>query len=284
MTPTAPDCLINGRPTTAVDASDRGLAYGDGVFETIAVVNRQPRLFTEHCDRLDRGCERLGFTAPTMDDWQADLDALDLPRRGVLRVTVTRGIGGQGYAPPALTRPTRITRILPAPDRPAEWWQTGVDVRWCDMRLAAQPALAGIKHLNRLEQILARREWNHPDIAEGLMRTIDGRVIEATASNLIVDDGDRLLVPDTRDCGVDGIMQQWLIGCARADGFAVERTSLQAEALLASHGVMLTNSLIGLWPVKRIGGTALTCSPWARWLQERIASEQLALTPGLDRP
>ena len=273
------DCLVNGRPAATIDVADRGLAYGDGVFETIAVVDGEPRLLTEHLQRLERGCRRLGLSLPQPGDWQSDLDQTDLPRYGVLRLTVTRGVGGQGYAPPRSSRCTRITRVLPAPERPVDWWRAGIDVRWCDTRLAIQPALAGIKHLNRLEQVLARAEWDDSAIAEGLMRSTGGQVIEATSSNILVDAGDRLLIPDTRECGVDGIMQQWLINGAQSSGVNVERASLNAEALMGSHGIMLTNSLVGLWSVRRINQTPVPHSPRAHWLQGRIAEHRLALMP-----
>ena len=210
------DCLVDGRPAASIAVADRGLAYGDGLFETIAVVDGQPRLLPAHLQRLQRGCQRLGLPPSDQDEWQSDLDQIDLPCYGVLRLSVTRGVGGQGYAPPTSLRCTRIARILPAPRRPSEWWRDGIDVRWCDTRLAIQPALAGIKHLNRLEQVLARAEWQDPAIAEGLMRSTRGEVIEATSCNIIVDAGDRLLIPDTRECGVDGIMQQWLISRAQS--------------------------------------------------------------------
>lgn len=273
------DCLVNGHPATAVAVADRGLAYGDGVFETIAVVDGEPRLFTEHLQRLARGGRRLGLSLPHPDDWRSDLHRINLPRYGILRLSLTRGVGGRGYAPPRSPSCTRITRILSAPDRPADWWQSGIDVRWCDTRLAIQPALAGIKHLNRLEQVLARAEWNDPAITEGLMRSMSGQVVEATSSNILIDAGDRLLIPDTRECGVDGIMQQWLVNCAQSSGLTVQRASLNAEALMASQGVMLTNSIVGLWSVRRINSTPVSRSPRARWLQGLIADRRLALMP-----
>ena len=273
------DCLVNGRPAASIDVADRGLAYGDGVFETLAVVDGEPCLLTEHLQRLERGCRRLGLSLPQPGDWQTDLERIDLPRHGVLRLSMTRGVGGEGYAPPGSPRCTRITRVLPAPERPDDWWRTGIDVRWCETRLALQPALAGIKHLNRLEQVLARAEWNDPAIAEGLMRSTSGHVIEATSSNILLDAGDRLLVPDTRECGVDGIMQQWLVDCAQSSGVNVERASLTAEALMGSHGIMLSNSLVGLWSVRRINRTPVPRSPRAHWLQGRIAEHRLALMP-----
>ncbi|RZU98531.1 aminodeoxychorismate lyase [Spiribacter vilamensis] len=274
--------LVNGEPTPSIAVADRGLSYGDGVFETIAVVEYKPKLWDRHLARLESGCERLGFESPPRGAWVGDLERLALPRFGVLRISATRGIGGQGYAPPLSPRPTRIVRCLPAPARPAEWWTEGVAVRFCAMRLSIQPALAGIKHLNRLEQVMARREWQTPEIAEGLMESTDGRVIEATATNLIVDRGDDLCIPNTEDCGVDGVMQTWLLERANAMGATVERDTLRRDDLPGDRGgVMLTNSLIGLWPVHSIAGMPLPLSPWVARLQTEIARAKTALMPAV---
>ena len=281
MTVGAESALVNGECVASVAAADRGLSYGDGVFETIAVVEHEPRLWERHLDRLERGCERLGFAAPSRAAWRDDLHKLPLPRFGVLRISATRGTGGRGYEPPPSPRPTRILRCLAAPARPAEWWSEGVAVRFCTTQLSIQPALAGIKHLNRLEQVMARQEWRTSAVAEGLMETPDGRIIEATATNLIVDHGDRLGIPATDDCGVDGVMQTWLMEQAAALGAVVERDALRREDLLGARGVMLTNSLIGLWPVQSIAGCTLPRSPWVAWLQDRIAEAEAALMPAV---
>jgi 4-amino-4-deoxychorismate lyase len=274
-------CLVNGEAAIHVAAADRGISYGDGVFETLAVVDHQPQLWGPHLQRLARGCRRLGFDPPDEALWRCDVEALNLPRFAVLRLSATRGIGGRGYAPPIHPQPTRIMRCLPAPARPEAAWTEGVTVRFCDTRLAVQPALAGIKHLNRLEQVLARREWETPAIAEGLMESTRGTVIEATACNLIVDRGDRLVVPDTRECGVDGVMQHWLLERARQKGACVERCAVTRRDLFDAHGVMLTNSLIGLWPVRAIAAEPLSVTPWAQYLQDEVDAHRMALTPGI---
>ena len=284
MTAPAEACLVNGEAASQVAAADRGIGYGDGVFETLAVVDHQPRLWASHLQRLARGCECLGFDPPDEARWRRDVEALRLPRFAVLRLSVTRGIGGRGYAPPTHPHPTRITRCLPPPDRSDASWTEGVTVRFCDTQLAVQPALAGIKHLNRLEQVLARREWDTPAIAEGLMESTRGTVIEATACNLIVDRGDCLVVPDTRDCGVDGVMQHWLLERAQRQGACVERSAVTSWDLFAAHGMMLTNSLIGLWPVRAIAAQPLPMTPWAQCLQDEVMRHRTALTPQVRQP
>lgn len=273
------DLLINGAPATSVSAYERGLRYGDGVFETLAVIDHQPVLWGAHLERLRHGCARLGIPPPEQNQLAADLTALSLPSFGALRLTVTRGNGGQGYAPPATPQPTRILQRLSIPDRPAHWWHTGVAVRDCQITLASQPALAGVKHLNRLEQVLARGEWRDPDIAEGLMCSADGALVEATAANLLIDDGERLIIPDTSQCGVDGVMQTTLLRQAEVLGIPWERRVIYRESLRPEHGLMLSNSLIGLWSVATRAGTVHRQSTHARALQTWINEARLALTP-----
>lgn len=185
-TPSLVRMLINGQDSTTLSAQDRGLLYGDGLFETIAIRNGAPLRWERHLQRLMLGCERLGIPCP--DVTTLTLESLDLCKghdRAVLKLIVTRGVGGRGYRAPAQLQPTRILARHPWPDYP-DHARDGVRVRLCDMRLAQQPALAGIKHLNRLEQVLARAEWNDEDIAEGLLFDREDHVIEATMSNLFL--------------------------------------------------------------------------------------------------
>lgn len=278
-------CLVNGEPigSNGVDIGDRGLRYGDGVFETLAIVDHQPSLWHRHLERLQRGAQRLGIDQP--DIAQAlhnDLAKLTLPALGVLRITLTRGSGGAGYAVPDHPNPRRIVQLLPPVQRPAQHWHAGIDVITLTTRLACQPALAGIKHLNRLEQVLGRQEWNDPAIAEGLMISTQGQLIEATAANLLVEHQGELIIPDTQDCGVDGIMQDWLVEQAQAQGACVRRARLDAVVPI-DHALMVCNSLIGLWPVATIDGKS---HPWPSWyapLSAAIEHARVALTPTVMR-
>ncbi len=278
-------CLVNGEPigSDGVDVGDRGLRYGDGVFETLAIVDHQPTLWQRHLERLQRGAQRLGIEQPDLAQaLHADIAQLTLPALGVLRITLTRGSGGAGYAVPDHPAPRRIIQVLPPIQRPAQHWQAGIDVITLTTRLACQPALAGIKHLNRLEQVLGRQEWNDPAIAEGLMVSTQDELIEATAANLLVEHQGELIIPDTQNCGVDGVMQAWLVDQAQQQGARVRRARLEA-ALPGDHALMLCNSLIGLWPVATIDGQS---HPWPSWYAPlTIALEQarIALTPTVMR-
>lgn len=239
--------LRGGRGVDRVAADDRGLAYGDGLFETLLVHEGRAVWWDAHWRRLRWGAERLRIALP--DEHVAAAEASDLIEgmtHGVLKCVLTRGAGGRGYAPPENAEPTLVISVHEAP---AAGPANGLDVRWCDTRLALQPALAGIKHLNRLEQVMARMEWNDPAIHEGLMLDADDRVICATAGNVFARIGGRWLTPPVDRCGVAGVMREWLL--AHVDGAA--EAVLDRRAIETAEAVLICNSVRGLQPVRRIG-------------------------------
>ena len=258
--------LINGQPADQISAQDRGLHYGDGLFETIAVKNGTPLLWDRHMQRLGLGCSRLGIEPPDPALLRAETEQLCAGvERAVLKIIITRGAGGRGYRPSPLTsHPLSATRIVaryPWPEWPQRFWQEGVRVRICRTPLGANPSLAGIKHLNRLEQVLARSEWDDPDIPEGLMLDQAGSVIEATMSNLFIVRGGRLLTPDLSVCGVAGIVRACIIEIAAKLSIPCTVTRLTLADVQSAEEGFLCNSLIGLWPIREIAGTVLKPGP-----------------------
>lgn len=248
-------CLVNGQPTDAVPAGDRGLLYGDGLFETVRLVRGRAPLWSRHMRRLADGCARLGLPAPDATRLREEsamlAEGLDA---AVVRITWTRGAGPRGYRPPADVHPVRMLTAAPAPRMDPDWSAGGIRVRFCQTRLALQPALAGLKHLNRLEQVLARAEWDDPDIAEGLMRDMHGRVVSATAANLFARIDGAWFTPAVDACGVAGtaraeVLQQWP-DCRTA--------TIEMEALMQAEEIFLSSSVRGILPVRDLDGRALT--------------------------
>lgn len=245
--------LINGAPAATIAVSDRGLQYGDGLFETLAVRDGVPRLWERHLQRLARGCERLSIPAPDYDLLREEAEQVGTGmRRGVLKLIVTRGSGGRGYRPPISPQPTRIVSVHPWPPYPDTWRREGITVRVCRQRLARNPRLAGLKHLNRLEQVLARSEWNDPLVPEGLMQDDSNHVIEGTQSNLFIVHDGRLITPDLSESGVEGIMRGLILEIGSALGYACEIRSVNLSDLFQAQELFLCNSLIGIWPVRRL--------------------------------
>lgn len=249
--------LVNGRQQSDLAVADRAVAYGDGLFETIAVVDSAPSLWEAHMERLRRGCARLLLPCP--DPSLLELEAAQLTAEAgdaVLKLIVTAGAGGRGYRRGNL-EPTRIFIRSALPAHPARSWSDGVTVRWCDVRLARQPLLAGIKHLNRLEQVLARAEWDDTAIAEGLLLDQDGWVVEGTMSNLFVVRDGELMTPPLQSAGVQGIMRDYVLATATRLGLPARVSELRPGEVAAADEVFLTNSIIGIWPVSRIGSQRL---------------------------
>lgn len=255
---------INGLPADTVSALDRGLGYGDGLFETIRFLGLEAPLWSRHMRRLDEGCQRLRLPAPSPEWLLAEARSLLGERaESVVRITVTRGEGRRGYAPPPQPAPTVIVAAFEAPEADPSAYRSGVRVRLCELRLAAQPRLAGIKHLNRLEQVLARAEWQDPAVAEGLLLDAEGHVVCATMANVFAVVDGQLLTPALDRCGVTGV--------ARAEVLAVREDTRVAElslsTLLAASEVFLTSSVRGIVPVQSLGDKVFAPGPVTRALQ-----------------
>jgi 4-amino-4-deoxychorismate lyase len=265
VSPETPRIVINGLATDGISSLDRGLLYGDGVFETIAVEEGRPRFWLRHLARLSSGCERLGITQPEgrrlLEEALAVISGIT---RGVLKIIVTRGCAGRGYRPAADAIPTRIIQLHPWPDYPETCRGSGVRVRLCRLRLGHNPALAGIKHLNRLEQVLARGEWDDPGIHEGLLLDADDHLVAGTMSNLFLLRDRVLMTPELSRCGVAGILRSVVMELAAKVPMPVEVRTLGLDDLQKADEMFLTNSIIGIWPVNAVENRsyrrgALTC-------------------------
>lgn len=264
--------MINGSPSDHLAVTDRGLQYGDGLFETIAVVNGSPCLWAEHIQRLQDGCARLGIPFPGQELlWEEAGKEIAQQTRCVLKIILTRGAGGRGYRPPPESRPSRILYTSPWPDYPATAAEQGVAVRICETRLGINPALAGIKHLNRLEQVMAQAEWKDVAIAEGLMLDSEGRVIEGTMSNLFVFSQGELITPDLVRCGTAGVMRELILKVAAALDIPIRIEDVNLEQLGEADALFLSNSLIGVWPVCRLGDRCYDPTAIPPALREAIA-------------
>ncbi len=242
--------LVDGLPANAVPADDRGFTYGDGVFRTLAMRNGRAQWWPQQYAKLAADCGALNITVPAESDLSRDLQtiALQLPDCA-LRITVTRGSGGRGYAMPGNPQTRRVVSANPLPEYPLHWPEQGASVRVCGLRLAAQPRLAGIKHLNRLENVLARAEWNDPAIAEGLLLDEAGDVIEATRCNVFIVEDGALVTPDLSRCGVAGVTRDLVIAAASRNGLRCHIEAISRQRLEAATEVLLVNSLIRVWPV-----------------------------------
>ena len=255
--------LINGIATNELAATDRAVQYGDGVFETIAVFNGEPRAWHRHMKRLFSGCARLGISQPDTALLEAEArqlykeDGLGQERL-VLKIIISRGSGGRGYRSASDTSSTRMLALYPWPEHAYEWVNRGIHLHVCETRLSCNPALAGIKHLNRLENILASNEWQDNDIAEGLMRNMQGDVIEGTMTNIFAVLDDSLHTPDLTHCGIAGTMRARVIEAAVEQGIKVNERSISLEELYSADELFVCNSILNVVAVRQLGNHRYT--------------------------
>ncbi|MHC8306827.1 aminodeoxychorismate lyase [Pseudomonas sp. PB3P13] len=261
------DCWVDGQPADALSLKDRGLAYGDGLFETIAVRNGKAVLLERHLERLHEGCRRLALN---LDHAAMATELVTYARTlsdGVLKLIVTRGDGLRGYAPDPSAQARRILQGNSPAAYPAANAEQGVRLFPCATRLSRQPLLAGLKHLNRLEQVIARAEWQDAEHAEGLMLDLAGRVIEGVFSNVFLVRDGVLITADLKRCGVAGVMRAELLFQAKSSGIPTQITDISLEHLQWADEVFVCNSVYGIWPVRAFAALSWPVGPVTRKLQ-----------------
>jgi 4-amino-4-deoxychorismate lyase len=257
---------VNGLATTQVEALDRGFQYGDGLFETFLLQRGVPLFWQAHLRRLRLGCIKLRLPLPDLDLLRREVEQACCAEEGVLKLILSRGLSARGYAPPKAPTLTRVISLHPLPAG-LEEIQRGVKARFCRTCLGINPALAGIKHLNRLEQVLARAEWDDPLVYEGLMCDSEGFVVEGTMSNLFWRRGKKLFTPKLDRCGVRGIVRDWVVARALEWGFAVEKVRARPGVLAEAEELFLTNSVIGVVPVVALADQRFAVGPLTTRLQ-----------------
>lgn len=256
---------INGVPDALISPLDRGFTYGDGLFETCRCISGRIPLWDFHRERLINSARRLQIPLDEqrlqgyLNKLLSSLHFNQYPDT-VVKIQITRGVGGRGYRLPDHVNPTYCIGIFAGAPLQSSSFLDGVDIRICDMRLGKNPALAGIKHLNRLEHILARAEW-HNEFAEGLLLDADNNVIEATVSNFFIVKNKQLYTADLTNSGVAGIMRRTIIEkFAPALNMQVNVEPVSYESLLHADEIFLTNSVFGIWPVTSIAGVPINFS------------------------
>lgn len=263
---------VNFVDGAAITAADRGFTYGDGLFETVRVVAGHVPLWDRHMARLRDGCRRLRLPPPDVEALR--LEVLRLCAGvvdAVVRITWSRGEGARGYAFTSPMRPTLVVSAAPL-SLDAVAYDEGIAVRLCETRLAMQPLLAGMKHLNRLEQVMARAEWSGAAYGEGLMLDMAGHVVCATAANLFAVFGGRWVTPPVDACGVAGV--------ARAEVLARRDVAIEAitpERLAEADEVFLTSAVRGILPVRAWAGRSWTAGPATRAMQAHWRALGLSL-------
>lgn len=263
-------CLYNGRETSSQLTENRGLAYGDGVFETLLVVKGRALWREAHLERMADAASTLGLCFDTAE-LRAELDAVCAKSTGrsVLKIQLFRASGGRGYLG-LNSACERLISLWPAPQ--SNCWQSGAKVILCDTRLSENPQFAGLKHLNRLEQVLAAREIHQAGADEGLMLDASGALIEGGRSNLFAVRDGVLLTPPLNRSGIHGIMRQKIIAMARDSSLPLRVCALYPSHIASAEEMFLCNSVFGIWPIVSVGCVRKKIGPISRHLQARFES------------
>lgn len=242
--------LVNGRESYTIDTQDRGLSYGDGIFETIAVHNGVPLLWDLHWQRLVHSCARLSLKLPDKELLEKETfsQAKKITGQGLVKIILTRGIGRRGYKPDLLQEGTRIISATCFAENINA--SKEVDVFICKYIIYPDPQLAGIKHLNRLPQVMASIEQN-VDNEMGLLCDNKDNLVEAIAANIFIVTDGVLRTPDLSEYGVNGVMREHIIKQAKKLNIQIKIEKLQRSCLKNAAEVFLTNSIIGILPVRK---------------------------------
>ncbi|MGQ0587873.1 MAG: aminodeoxychorismate lyase [Gammaproteobacteria bacterium] len=265
--------LLNGRPAPGL-ALHRGLHYGDGVFRTCLIYNSQVIDFDMQCDVMNSDAARLGMAPAPLAELRREAAQLAAGQgRGVLKMILLRGGASRGYRPERAEADRLLCRYDP-PALRAEAWEHGVRVFRSSFALATQSALAGIKHLNRLEQVLASRDWEQ-GMDEALLSDAAGRPVCGTRSNLFWVRGGVLHTPALERCGVAGLMRRKVLAVAAELKLTARVGDFSWDDLEAADEMFLTNSLIGIWPVANCGSWARKPGALTQRLAERLRHPRL---------
>jgi 4-amino-4-deoxychorismate lyase len=252
-----PDTLVDGRPADMIAVNDRGLQYGDGVFETMTCREGQPRWLDRHLRRLQHGCGALGLAFTDEALLRQELIMMAAGSTCILKAIVTRGPSIQrGYRASTTASPTRIVSRHEWPSANPQ----PLRVAWSAVTLGENPALAGVKHLNRLEQVLAQNAMP-PGVDEVLMCSTNGTVVSASAANLFLIGKDMLLTPALDRCGVAGVMRALVLEAASALGLSVAVRPIVPAEVTSAAGLFVTNVRRGPQAIGWLDGRELPTQP-----------------------
>ncbi|MGI9228693.1 MAG: aminodeoxychorismate lyase [Gammaproteobacteria bacterium] len=265
--------LVNGQAAQSIGVTDRAVQFGDGVFETIAVAEGQALCLDEHLQRLQQGCQRLQIQAVDLEPIRADINSVIARQPDcIIKLIVSRGESAQGYAVPT---DIRATRIVSGSAWPTAGFADSLRVCLCQTRLGQNPQLAGIKHLNRLEQVLARREVDLHNCDEGVVLDNIGNVIEGTGSNLFLLLEGQLVTPDLEQCGIAGIVRGKILNLAGELGLQAVVRQVQVQELQQASEMFFCNSIRGIQSVAEYAGQALPQSTTAEQIRAALIDRQV---------
>ena len=246
--------LINGISQETLPASDRAIQFGDGCFTTARIASGQVCLLDAHLQRLQKACEILLIPFVAWAELQREM--VELARgneRGVLKVIISRGSGGRGYSAANCLHPVRILSVSGYPAHYDGWRREGITLELSPVRLGRNPQLAGVKHLNRLEQVLIRTHLEQTDADEALVLDSEGFVTECCAANLFWRKGKDVFTPRLDQAGVNGLMRQFCLQQLTHSSYRVVEVHAREAVLAEADEMVICNALMPVVPVRQYG-------------------------------
>ncbi|MHA2937691.1 aminodeoxychorismate lyase [Vibrio sp. RC27] len=266
---------IDGEIQEQISVFDRSFQYGDGCFTTMAVRSGCIEHWPYHRQRLEQSLDALGIPFShwsNVEKWLDEVLSSCVGVRSGIKIHISRGTGGRGYSVLGLGSPTVTINTFPYPQHYDQWQQKGITLGLCEQRLGLNPRLAGFKHNNRLEQILLKQELEANGFVDGVVLDLNDHVIETTIANLFWFKQDVLCTPDLHQAGVAGVMRRVVIEHAKAMGTTVEVSCYKLSDLMSADSIFMTNSLLGMAPIKAIGDVPMASNELTSELQKRVLS------------
>ncbi|WP_105902372.1 aminodeoxychorismate lyase [Vibrio gangliei] len=262
--------FVNGKPQEHTQVTDRSFQYGDGCFTTVLVKNGLPMYWEAHRNRLQTTCQRLAIELP---DWQQIeqwvTQAIDqhspLSTLSGIKIHISRGHGGRGYSCQGLVGSQVTVSSFDYPNHYNDWQQYGIEVGVSQVKLGINPLLAGLKHNNRLEQILVKQDIEHQQNQDAIVLDCQNTVVEMCAANLFWVINGQIYTPDLTLNGVEGVMRAQVLGMQ-----SVVVGHYKLKDVLQADEVFMTNALHAIVPIKKIQNTTFTIGAITRALQEKL--------------
>jgi 4-amino-4-deoxychorismate lyase len=263
---------VNGvRVEADAAAGNRSFNYGDGCFTTMMTRFGQLVSWPYHDQRLKEATERLGISLsdwPAIERWARQAALAD--ERAGIKVHISRGAGARGYGTQGSQDAVVTITTFAYPSHYADWQRDGLVLGVCEQAMGHSPMLAGIKHNNRLEQVLLKREMEASGYVDGIACDINGCVIETTMANLFWIKNNTLFTPKLTQCGVAGTMRRQVMELAQSLSLPLTVGEHTLDQLLQADGVFITNALLGVAPVSKIKQHSYPLHPLIKQLQEKL--------------
>ncbi|WP_194436233.1 aminodeoxychorismate lyase [Vibrio fluminensis] len=263
---------LNGQPTDSISLLDRSFQYGDGCFTTMLTRDGAVECWSYHLQRMQACLDALAIPHP---DWQkvelwlkqaANHDSL-----AGLKLHISRGEGGRGYSATQVSAPNVTISDFAFPAHYYQWQQEGIELGVCQTRLGLNPLLAGHKHNNRLEQVLVKAELDQRQLSDGVVLNLSEHIVETSMANLFWWKEQELYTPDLTMSGVAGVARRRVLDIAQQQKINLHVGEFALTDLLDADEVFITNSILGVAPIKGIEGQSFQIGKQTRSIQEMLS-------------